>query len=95
MLDLARNFGKEAAMTAGLDTAIGDVVVILDADLQDPPELIGDMLSLWHDGYEVVLGRRIDRMSDSFLKRATARWSIVGTTCWLRFLFPTTWVISV
>ena len=74
VLDLARNFGKEAAMTAGLDNAIGDVVVILDADLQDPPELLGDMLRLWHEGYEVVLGRRIDRMSDSFLKRATARW---------------------
>jgi glycosyltransferase involved in cell wall biosynthesis len=72
VLELARNFGKEAALTAGLDAAIGDLVVPLDADLQDPPELIGEFLNLWEQGYDVVYGVRADRSSDSMSKRVTA-----------------------
>ncbi|WP_309092923.1 glycosyltransferase family 2 protein [Phenylobacterium sp.] len=69
---LSRNFGKEAALTAGLEAATGDVVVPLDADLQDPPELIGEFLALWEQGYDVVYGVRADRSSDSLAKRTTA-----------------------
>lgn len=74
IVDLSRNFGKEAALTAGLDSAAGNVVVPIDVDLQDPPELILDMLDKWREGYEVVLGRRINRDTDSLLKRVSANW---------------------
>jgi glycosyltransferase involved in cell wall biosynthesis len=74
LLDLSRRFGKEAALTAGIDFAQGDAVVLIDADLQDPPELIPKMVKLWQDGFEVVVGQRIDRSSDSTAKRLTARW---------------------
>lgn len=73
IIDFSRNFGKEAALTAGIDMAQGDAVIPIDADLQDPPELIIKMLEKWREGYEVVLGRRADRSSDSFLKRTTAK----------------------
>ena len=72
VLPLARNFGKEAALTAGLDHSTGDLVVPLDADLQDPPELIVDFVQLWEQGYDVVYGIRSDRASDSLAKRVTA-----------------------
>jgi glycosyltransferase involved in cell wall biosynthesis len=72
VVDLSRNFGKEAAMTAGLDFTTGDVVVPIDVDLQDPPELILEMIENWREGYEVVLGRRIDRDSDTLAKRCSA-----------------------
>lgn len=71
-IELSRNFGKEAALTAGIDAATGDAVIPLDADLQDPPELIPQMIAAWLDGAEVVLARRVDRSSDSYLKRKTA-----------------------
>lgn len=74
VLDLSRNFGKEAALSAGLEAARGDAVVPMDADLQDPPELIFEMLPLWESGAEVVLARRGDRSSDTFMKRLTASW---------------------
>lgn len=74
ILDLSRNFGKEAALTAGLYAAIGDVIVPIDVDLQDPPELILEMIVKWREGYEVVLGRRINRESDTWAKRAAANW---------------------
>ncbi|GBR48493.1 glycosyltransferase family 2 protein [Gluconobacter roseus] len=74
VLELSRNFGKEAALTAGIDAATGDAVIIIDADLQDPPEIIPQMLQFWRDGAEVVLGKRIDRSTDSVLKRKTASW---------------------
>lgn len=74
IVELSRNFGKEAAMTAGLDTATGAAVIVIDADLQDPPELIPDMIDAWRNGAEVVLGRRVDRSSDSAAKRLTASW---------------------
>ncbi|MCP1650792.1 glycosyltransferase family 2 protein [Pseudomonas nitroreducens] len=73
IIDLARNFGKEAALTAGLDESRGDVVIPMDVDLQDPPEVIGQFLARWREGYDVVLGRRCDRKSDSWIKRFTAR----------------------
>jgi glycosyltransferase involved in cell wall biosynthesis len=71
-LSLSRNFGKEAALTAGLDHAIGQAVIPIDVDLQDPPEVIGAMLAKWRDGYEVVYGVRTNRESDSLPKRLTA-----------------------
>jgi glycosyltransferase involved in cell wall biosynthesis len=71
-LSLSRNFGKEAALTAGLDAATGDMVIPLDADLQDPPELIAEFVALWEQGYDVVYGVRADRTSDTVLKRTTA-----------------------
>lgn len=72
VVELSRNFGKEAALTAGIDVARGDAVIPFDADLQDPPELIPEMIKEWEKGAEVVLARRADRRSDSFLKRKTA-----------------------
>lgn len=72
VIELSRNFGKEAALTACLDAASGDAVIPMDADLQDPPELILEMVGEWLKGAEVVLARRADRRADSFLKRKTA-----------------------
>jgi len=73
VLDLSRNFGKEIAMTAGLDHAQGEAVIVVDADLQDPPELIPDMIRAWRDGFDVVLMRRKSRAQESWFKKATAR----------------------
>lgn len=70
---LSRNFGKEAALSAGIDYAIGRSVIPIDCDLQDPPELIIDMYHKWKEGYQVVLARRADRSSDSFFKRFTSK----------------------
>jgi polyisoprenyl-phosphate glycosyltransferase len=72
VIELSRNFGKEAALTAGLDHARGAAVIPLDADLQDPPELIPEMLAAWRRGADVVLARRADRSSDSPAKRRSA-----------------------
>jgi len=72
VIDLSRNFGKESALTAGLHYANGDAVIPLDSDLQDPPELIPDLIKKWHEGYKVVQCIRADRSHDSFLKRFTA-----------------------
>jgi glycosyltransferase involved in cell wall biosynthesis len=72
VLELSRNFGKEAALTAGLDASRGDAVVAMDADLQDPPALIGRLIEEWSRGADVVLARRSDRSADSLLKRITA-----------------------
>ena len=71
-LSLSRNFGKEAALSAGLDHASGRAVVPMDVDLQDPPEVIGEMLDKWRQGYEVVYGVRRNRSTDSLPKRLTA-----------------------
>tara|TARA_R100000501_G_scaffold16059_1_gene29163 strand:- start:18440 stop:19369 length:930 start_codon:yes stop_codon:yes gene_type:complete len=73
IIDLSRNFGKEAALTAGLDLARGRAVVPIDADLQEPPELIALMVKHWQEGYDVVLARRSGRRSDTALKRGSAR----------------------
>lgn len=74
ILDLSRNFGKEAALTAGIKAARGEVIVPIDADLQDPPELIFDMVEKWREGFDVVLSKRISRDSDSWAKRKSASW---------------------
>lgn len=74
ILDFSRNFGKEAALTAGLKMALGDVVVPIDVDLQDPPELIFEMIQKWREGFDVVLGKRTNRDSDSWAKRKSATW---------------------
>lgn len=74
VVELSRNFGKESALSAGLLTAKGAAVIPIDADLQDPPELILQMLTKWRQGAEVVLARRSDRASDSVMKRTTSRW---------------------
>ena len=73
VIALARNFGKEAALTAGIEAASGDMVAPIDADLQDPPELIAEFVKLWEEGYDVVYGARSDRSSDTALKRGSAR----------------------
>lgn len=70
--NLSRNFGKEAAMTAGLDLAQGDAAVLMDVDLQDPPALLGIFLARWRDGYDVVYGLRESRDGDGRLKTFTA-----------------------
>ena len=68
-VSFSRNFGKEIAIAAGLDAARGDAVVIMDADLQHPPEMIEKFLELWREGYDVVYGQRIDRHTDSLARR--------------------------
>lgn len=73
ILDLSRNFGKEIAMTAGLDHARGDAVVVIDADLQDPPELIPELVNKWREGYDVVYARRSLREGETLLKKTTAK----------------------
>ena len=71
-VSLSRNFGKEAALSAGLDHAAGRAIVPIDVDLQDPPKVIGAMLAKWREGYEVVYGVRRNRATDSLPKRLTA-----------------------
>ena len=72
VIDLSRNFGKEAALTAGIDIATGDAVIPFDADLQDPPEMIGRLVEKWREGFDVVIARRVERRSDSYAKRRSA-----------------------
>ncbi|KKD61495.1 bactoprenol glucosyl transferase [Grimontia sp. AD028] len=72
VVNLSRNFGKEAALTAGLDHASGDAIIPIDADLQDPPELILDFIREWKKGFDVVVAKRIDRSSDTWAKKITA-----------------------
>jgi len=72
IISLARNFGKEAALSAGLSQAKGDVIIPMDVDGQDPIDLVPLMLSEWENGYDVVLAKRADRTSDGFMKRLTA-----------------------
>lgn len=71
---LSRNFGKEAAMSAGLKLARGDAVILIDADLQDPPELIGDMVRVWQQGADVVNMKRSSRQGETWFKKASAAW---------------------
>ena len=72
-IKLSRNFGKEAALTAGLSYATGGAIIPMDCDLQDPPELIPRMIAKWEEGYKVVHARRRSRLSDSWLKRTSAK----------------------
>ncbi|WP_247869515.1 glycosyltransferase family 2 protein [Herbaspirillum sp. ST 5-3] len=73
IIGFARNFGHQIAVTAGIDAAKGDAVVLIDADLQDPPEVIHEMVAKWREGFDVVYGTRTERLGESAFKRATAR----------------------
>lgn len=73
LIGFARNFGHQIAVTAGIDAARGDAVILIDADLQDPPEVMLQMISQWQEGYDVVYGTRIDRPGESAFKLASAR----------------------
>jgi glycosyltransferase involved in cell wall biosynthesis len=72
VIDLSRNFGKEAAMTAGLDACDADAAIPMDVDLQDPPHVIPQLIAKWREGFEVVLAKRADRSSDGFMKHRSA-----------------------
>jgi len=72
LLDFSRNFGHQIAITAGMDFTQGDAIVIIDADLQDPPEVIPAMIEEWKKGYDVVYGKRIEREGETLFKKATA-----------------------
>ena len=74
LIEFTRNFGKEAAIFAGLEAATGDAVIPIDVDLQDPIEVIPSLVAKWQEGADVVLAKRSDRSEDSFLKRKTADW---------------------
>lgn len=73
VVGFARNFGHQVAVTAGIDAATGDAVVLIDADLQDPPEVIHEMIAKWREGFDVVYGTRTERVGESAFKLATAR----------------------
>lgn len=73
LIDFSRNFGHQSAITAGMNFAIGQAIVVIDADLQDPPEVILKMLEKWKQGYQVVYGKRLKRKGESIFKRATAK----------------------
>lgn len=72
LIQLSRNFGHQIAITAGMDAASGDAVVVMDADLQDPPEVVLDLVAKWKEGYEIVYARRVRREGETWFKRATA-----------------------
>ena len=72
-LDFSRNFGKEISMIAGLDYAVGDAVIFMDADLQDPPELIEEFIKYWEEGYDDVYAKRKSRKGETFLKKFTSK----------------------
>lgn len=74
IVNLSRNFGKEAALTAGIDHARGDVLIPMDIDLQDPPDLIGAFMARWREGYDIVYGVRTARRTDTAAKRMSAGW---------------------
>lgn len=72
LIDFSRNFGHQIAITAGMDYARGDAIIIIDADLQDPPEIMLQMIAKWREGYEVVYGKRIKRKGETWFKKTTA-----------------------
>ncbi|MFL0245415.1 glycosyltransferase family 2 protein [Candidatus Clostridium stratigraminis] len=73
LVNFSRNFGHQAAITAGMNMAAGKAIIVIDADLQDPPEVILQMIEKWKEGYEVVYGKRAKREGESFLKKLTAK----------------------
>lgn len=73
VLSFSRNFGHQGAVTAGIQYVTGDAIIIMDADLQDPPELLPEMIALWEDGYEVIYGKRKSRKGESAFKLLTAK----------------------
>jgi glycosyltransferase involved in cell wall biosynthesis len=72
LVNLSRNFGKEIAVTAGLDHATGDAIIVIDADLQDPPEVIPRLVAAWRDGFDIVYAQRSVRMGETWFKKTTA-----------------------
>lgn len=74
LINFSRNFGHQMAITAGVDYARGEAIVVIDADLQDPPEVIPLMVEKWREGYDVVYGQRLSRQGEHFLKKTTAAW---------------------
>lgn len=72
LIELSRNFGHQIAITAGMDAAEGDAVIVMDADLQDPPEVVLDLIAKWKEGYEIVYARRVRREGETWFKRLTA-----------------------
>ena len=74
IINLSRNFGKEAALTAGLENALGDAVIPIDVDLQHPPKVIKEFIKKWKDGYDVVLGKRVNRTGETIGKKLTAKY---------------------
>lgn len=73
LIDFSRNFGHQIAITAGMDFAVGQAIVVIDGDLQDPPEVIAQMAEKWREGYDVVYGKRAERKGETFFKRTTAK----------------------
>ena len=73
-VELSRNYGHQIAITAGMDYASGDAIIIMDADLQDPPEVVGQMIDKWKEGYDIVYGVREERDGETWFKRTTAAW---------------------
>ncbi|MDP4178233.1 MAG: glycosyltransferase family 2 protein [Bacillota bacterium] len=73
LVNFSRNFGHQAAISAGMETAAGDAVIVIDADLQDPPEVMLEMIRKWKEGYQVVYGKRAKREGESFFKKFTAK----------------------
>ncbi len=74
VVNLSRNFGKEIATTAGLDHTTGEAVIVIDADLQDPPEVIPELVARWREGFDMVYAQRREREGETWLKKATANW---------------------
>ncbi|HHW00873.1 MAG TPA: glycosyltransferase [Clostridiaceae bacterium] len=73
LVSFSRNFGHQAAITAGMEFACGQAIIVIDADLQDPPEVILEMIKKWKEGFDVIYGQRVERQGESFFKRATAK----------------------
>ena len=73
LIELSRNFGHQIAITAGMDAARGEAVIVMDADLQDPPEIVLDLVAKWKQGFEIVYGQRLSRQGETWFKRVTAR----------------------
>jgi len=72
VIELSRNFGKEAALTAGIDRSDADAAIFMDADLEHPPEIIKEMIASWHEGFDIVLAKREDRSEESIIKKFTS-----------------------
>ena len=78
LINFSRNFGHQIAITAGLDAAQGEAIIVMDADLQDPPELVLEMIARWKEGYEIIHARRISREGETWFKRASANLFYLG-----------------
>ena len=88
-LNFSRNFGHQIAITAGMDYSTGDAIVVIDADLQDPPELIPQMMLKWHDGFDVVYAKRISREGETFFKKFSAKMFYIFMRFMTDFDLPT------